>query len=355
MAAEQRRVVCYDYAAKDSEELDIVKHETLTVLDSSGLWWKVVNDKGQSGLIPSNYLYPPGKGPAPTPAPSSGRTDLKADEPAHMYHQPDLMMNRANGPSLNITAKAKYRYQGSREDELSLEKGDEVIVMEKEADGWWKGRCGAKIGWFPYNYVEEVGVAEVEPEKALPPQREKKFVCGVIALYSFNSGNPEELTFQKGDLLDIVDQPEDDPDWWEARKANGQTGLIPRNYVEIVHDAEPVFGSGGGGSGAGQHKSAQASLPFSSHPPPPFAHEVWYHGRVARREAETLLNQRAAHGQFIVRSSETKVRKRSGKRESVGRGGNEGQKGKRERREGEKDGSNRTWFCVCVYENGVLC
>ena len=126
MAAEQRRVVCYDYAAKDSEELDIVKHETLTVLDSSGLWWKVVNDKGQSGLIPSNYLYPPGKGPAPTPAPSSGRTDLKADEPAHMYHQPDLMMNRANGPSLNITAKAKYRYQGSREDELSLEKGDEV-------------------------------------------------------------------------------------------------------------------------------------------------------------------------------------------------------------------------------------
>ena len=315
--AHQRRVVHYDYVAQDDEELHIFKDETLTVLDSTGLWWKVVNDSGKSGLVPSNYLYRPGEGPAPTSAPAApgpARTDLKAEEPAHMYHQPDLMMNRANGPSLNITARAKFRYQGNREDELSLEKGDGVMVMEKEADGWWKGRCGTKIGWFPFNYVEEVGgvgeavVVEAPQKKAAPPTREKKFVCGVISLYSFNSGNPEELTFQKGDLLDIVDQPEDDPDWWEARKASGQTGLIPRNYVEIVHDAEPVFGSGGSG-GARQQKLALAGLVQSTHPPPPFAHEVWYHGRVARREAETLLNQRAAHGQFIVRSSETKVRR----------------------------------------------
>ena len=303
--AQQKRVVRYDYEAKDNEELNICKDETLTVVDSSGLWWKVVNDKGQSGLIPSNYLWGAGEGPPPAQSPSSGRTDLKADEPSHVYHQPDLMMNRANGPSLNIAARAKYKYQGNREDELSLEKGDEVIVMEKEADGWWKGRCGTKIGWFPFNYVEEVGIAEAVPEPAAPATRQKKFVCGVIALYSFNSGNPEELTFQKGDLLDIVDQPAEDPDWWEARKANGTTGLIPRNYVEIVHDAEPVFGSVGGASD--QHKTSHPATSQSSYPPPPFAHEVWYHGKVARREAENLLNTKATYGQFIVRSSETKV------------------------------------------------
>ena len=304
--AQQKRVVRYDYEAKDNEELNIFKNETLTVVDSSGLWWRVLNDKGQSGLIPSNYLWGAGEGPAPAPSAGSSRTDLKAEEPAHMYHQPDLMVSR-NGPSLNITAKAKYKYQSNRDDELSLEKGDEVIVMEKEADGWWKGRCGTRIGWFPYNYVEEVPAGDAAPEKAEPsPPREKKFVCGVIALYSFNSGNREELTFQKGDLMDIVDQPADDPDWWEARKANGSTGLIPRNYVEIVHDAEPVFGAEGGASG--QQKSPQAMHSHAAHPPPPFAHELWYHGKVARREAESLLNLRAAHGQFIVRSSETKVR-----------------------------------------------
>ena len=308
--AQQRRVVRYDYQLTDNEQLTIHSGETLTVLDSSGLWWKAVNDKGQSGLIPSNYLWRPGEGPEPSPPPGSGgsaRTNLR-DEPAHVYHQPDLMMNRANGPSLNITARAKFRYQGNRDDELTLEKGDIVVVMEKEADGWWKGRCGTKIGWFPFNYVEEVSGAEAVgvPDKAPPPTREKKFVCGVIALYSFNSGNPEELTFQKGDLLDIVDQPEDDPDWWEARKADGHTGLIPRNYVEIVHDAEPVFGSEGGGPSS-QQKVAHVAPVQGSHPPPPFAHEVWYHGRVARKDAELLLNRRASNGQFIVRSSETKV------------------------------------------------
>lgn len=307
--AQQKRVVRYDYGAKDTEELQIYKNETLTVLDSSGLWWRVLNDKGQRGLIPSNYLWGAGEGPSPAataPATSVGqssRTNL-ADEPAHMYHQPDLMMNRANGPSLNIAARAKYKYQGNRDDELSLEKGDEVIVMEKEADGWWKGRCGTKIGWFPFNYVEEVGASQPEkPQSSVTSG--KKFVCGVIALYSFNSGNPEELTFQKGDLLDIIDQPADDPDWWEARKANGTTGLIPRNYVEIVHDAEPVFGTDGGASA--QQKQALSVPSQSAHPPPPFAHEVWYHGRVNRRDAESMLNQRASHGQFIVRSSETKV------------------------------------------------
>lgn len=301
--SQNRRVVRYDYEAKDREELNIKKNETLTVLDASGLWWKVINERGEAGLIPSNYLWGLGEGPAP----SSGRSDLSMREPdGHMYHQPDLMVNR-NGPSLNIIAKAKYKYASTREDELSLEKGDEVVVMEKEADGWWKGRCGAKIGWFPFNYVEEVSSTEEEGAAATTRQqaREKSFICGVIALYSFSSGNPEELAFQKGDLMDIIDQPPDDPDWWEARKADGSTGLIPRNYVEIVHDAEPVRGPESNGPGA--QKSVHPSAGHGSHPPPPFAHEVWYHGKVARREAESLLNMRAENGQFIVRSSETKV------------------------------------------------
>ena len=224
-------VALYEYAARDSEELTISKNENLVMLDSSGLWWRVRNERGTVGLVPSNYVER-----LATQQPQTTRTNLEREEP-HMYY--NLMMPK-NVPSLNIVAQAKYNYVGTREDELSLEKGDEVIVMEKEADGWWRGRCGARIGWFPFNYVEEIAQSST-PESA--PQREKTFVCGVITLYSFNSGNPEELAFQKGDLLDIIDQPADDPDWWEACTADGKTGLVPRNYVEVVPDAEPVFGA----------------------------------------------------------------------------------------------------------------
>ena len=322
-------VALYEYTARDAEELAISKGEMLTVVDDSGTWWRVGNNRGQTGLVPSNYVQvqstPIISGTTTTEAPrgggggggGGGRSNLPPDDP-HMYHQPDLMVSR-NGPaSLNIRAVAKYKYTSAREDELSLEKGDEVIVMEKEADGWWRGRCGTRIGWFPFNYVEEQadggggGGAPASSASSSsgqqPPSREKSFICGVVALYSFNSGNPEELPFEKGDLMDIIDQPADDPDWWEARKADGSTGLVPRNYVEVVHDADSVVGKTPGAKPGGVGGMGGMGGAGGSRVPPPFSHESWYFGRVPRREAESILNAQAQNGQFIVRESETKVR-----------------------------------------------
>ena len=318
MAAGKKCIALYDYTARDAEELSISKNEMLTVVDDSGTWWRVGNDKGQTGLVPSNYVQVQAGQPA--------RSNVPNDDP-HMYQQTDLMVSR-NGPaSLNIRALAKYKYTSTREDELSLEKGDEVIVMEKEADGWWRGRCGTRIGWFPFNYVEELpdaapssavggggGMGGAQPQQP-PAMKEKNFICGVVALYSFNSGNPEELPFEKGDLMDIIDQPPDDPDWWEARKSDGSKGLVPRNYVEVVHDADSVVGKpsgakpgGMGGVGGITGFGGGMSGAMGSRVPPPFAHESWYFGRVPRRDAEGILNTQAQNGQFIVRESETKVR-----------------------------------------------
>ena len=308
MAAGKKCVAKFNYKANDGEELGIVKGEMLQVIDDKGTWWKVRNTGGDEGLVPSNYIEVVA-GPVSTAgqiSSTSARTNLQHNEPPNQYQQPDLMMNMPrNGPSLNIRAIAKFKYNSTREDELSLNKGDEVIVMEKEADGWWRGRCGTKIGWFPFNYVEETPVPAASQDTSQPPPG-KAFICGVIALYSFNSGNPEELPFEKGDLLDIIDQPPDDPDWWEARKANGNTGLVPRNYVEVVHDAEPVFGKTGSSSVAKAPWAAKAGAAVAR-TAAPFSREEWFYGKIARREAESLLNSNANNGEFIIRESETKV------------------------------------------------
>ncbi len=307
----------FNYQAVDGEELTISKGEVLIVVDDKGTWWKVRNQAGRMGLVPSNYVEIISSGPASTGQASNARTNLQFDEHPNQYQQPDLMVTR-NGPSLNIRCLAKFKYASTREDELSLEKGDEVIVMEKEADGWWRGRCGTKIGWFPFNYVEEapkqaVNAAAAPPEAmqqpgpSAMPSKHKSFVCGVIALYSFNSGNPEELPFEKGDLMDIIDQPPDDPDWWEARKIDGSTGLVPRNYVEVVHDAEPVFGKPSAASSF-RPPGPGAMGGMASRSPAPFAREAWFYGKVGRRDAENMLNRNAKNGEFIVRESETKVR-----------------------------------------------
>ena len=289
--ARRRCVAIYDYDAVDREELTIRKNDQLTILDSEGSWWKVNNDRGGQGLVPCNYVN--------ELQPVSVQIRQTPDEPVGMYQQTDLVKT-SNGPFLNIPAVAKYRYAAKREDELGLEKGDNLIVLEKEQDGWWRGRCGNRIGWFPFNYVEELPPQAIQSSQ---PQIDKPVICVVRALYSFNSGNPEELAFSSGDILEITDQPVDDPEWWEARKSDKTMGLIPRNYVDIVPDSKPMgqlpiqtspmFGSPG------------VSLAQGSSPP--FAHEIWYYGKMARKDAERKLTSEGRDGEFLVRESETKV------------------------------------------------
>lgn len=50
---------------------------------------------------------------------------------------------------------AQYDFKATRNDELNILSGDEIVIIEKRQDGWWKGKLNDSIGLFPSTYVKE--------------------------------------------------------------------------------------------------------------------------------------------------------------------------------------------------------
>lgn len=55
-------------------------------------------------------------------------------------------------------------------------------------------------------------------------------------MYDYTAANQDELSFSKGQLINILDKT--NPDWWKG-EVNGVTGLLPTNYVKMTTDSDP--------------------------------------------------------------------------------------------------------------------
>ncbi|KAL1450939.1 hypothetical protein WDU94_003246 [Cyamophila willieti] len=93
----------------------------------------------------------------------------------------------------------------------------------------------------------------------------------VVAVYNYQSREAADVSFLKGDRMEIVDDSE--PDWWRVRHLRtGDEGLIPWNFVA-------------------PEKSVES--------------EDWFFGKISRKEAEKLLlAEENPRGTFLVRDSE---------------------------------------------------
>ncbi|KAI7808615.1 putative cytoplasmic protein NCK2 [Triplophysa rosa] len=220
---------------------------------------------------------------------------------------------------LNIPALVKFSYTAERDDELHLVKGERVVVMEKCSDGWWRGGHAGRVGWFPSNYVqEEVGYADhdgvfggpLDGFRSLKLGQEVAMLNGrpggsgssvlhvVQTLYPFSSVTEEELNFEKGETMEVLEKPENDPEWWRCKNSRGIVGLVPKNYVVVLSDGPAVRGLGT------SHGSPHISYTGPSRTGK-FAGNDWYYGSVTRHQAECALNERGMEGDFLIRDSES--------------------------------------------------
>ncbi|XP_072179949.1 cytoplasmic protein NCK2-like isoform X1 [Diadema setosum] len=309
-------VAKWDYDSKQDEELSIKRNEKLRLIDDSRSWWKVkkLTGNGQCGYVPSNYVKRDKLGfverirkgisgkrggrPTNPPMPQSPAENL---QPHNAVHPGDN--------SFSQLAQVIFQYKAAQDDELNLNKGDMVNVLEKSGDGWWRGECNGESGWFPSNYVSEkdtslpnsqISLGSSKGEESYVPE---DFVQGVRTLYAFKGRNDEELNFESGEALDIISNSSDDLDWWKARNKHGQIGLVPRNYVEVVPNAAPVFKQ----MFIEDAVPKPPDLPRDNNMVPSVGllDRDWFHGRITRQESEKVLHCQGESGLFLIRESET--------------------------------------------------
>lgn len=322
-------VAKWDYTAQQDQELDIRKNERLYLLDDSKTWWRVRNAANQTGYVPSNYVERKnslkkgslvknikdtlglGKNKRKTSARDASPT------PSSDTEYPSNGSGGGGGGAaeriydLNIPAVVKFAYTAERDDELTLLKGSMVFVMEKCSDGWWRGSQGGRVGWFPSNYVQEdLGGADERGEgdssqgytggsqgTLLANGRAGGGVLHLVqTLYPFSSVTEEELNFEKGEVMEVVEKPENDPEWWRCKNSRGMVGLVPKNYVMVL-DERPGLPSST--SSSPQNRSVAPARTGK------FAGRDWYYGNITRHQAECILNERGEEGDFLIRDSES--------------------------------------------------
>ncbi|CUS21004.1 LAQU0S02e03532g1_1 [Lachancea quebecensis] len=76
-----------------------------------------------------------------------------------------------------------------------------------------------------------------KPDFGLSPSTNHRAVSSgapkAVALYTFKGEQGGDLPFRKGDVITILKKSESQDDWWTGRN-NGQEGIFPANYVELV-------------------------------------------------------------------------------------------------------------------------
>ncbi|XP_017265563.1 cytoplasmic protein NCK2a [Kryptolebias marmoratus] len=324
-------VAKWDYTAQQDQELDIRKNERLFLLDDSKTWWRVRNAANQTGYVPSNYVERKnslkkgslvknikdtlglGKNKRKTSARDASPTPSSDMEyPSNGSGGGGVVGAAERIYDLNIPAVVKFAYTAERDDELTLTKGSKVMVMEKCSDGWWRGSQAGRVGWFPSNYVqEELAGAHDRGEDDSPRRYYEGSVGTLLAngraggrggvlhlvqtLYPFSSVTEEELNFEKGEIMEVVEKPENDPEWWRCRNSRGIVGLVPKNYVMVLDERPGVPSST---SGSPQNRVAPARSGR-------FAGRDWYYGNITRHQAECILNERGEEGNFLIRDSES--------------------------------------------------
>uniref|UniRef100_A0A8B9C845 SH3 domain containing 19 n=1 Tax=Anser brachyrhynchus TaxID=132585 RepID=A0A8B9C845_9AVES len=219
-------VVLHDFSAEHADDLDLRSGDTVCLLEKIDAEWYRGKCGNRTGIFPASFVK------VIIDVPEEGkRKKIPCSSPS------------IKGPR----CIARFEYIGDHRDELSFSEGETIILKEYVNEEWAKGELRGMSGIFPLNFVEVIedlpgtGAAlknKVEVSSSLP-QNNRHSVAWCEALHDFTAETKDDLSFRKGDYIQILEQV--DAEWYRGR-LNDKEGIFPAVFVQICSEMSQSLG-----------------------------------------------------------------------------------------------------------------
>eukprot|EP01114_Cavostelium_apophysatum_P001380 TRINITY_DN1118_c0_g1_i4.p1 TRINITY_DN1118_c0_g1~~TRINITY_DN1118_c0_g1_i4.p1 ORF type:complete len:974 (+),score=354.12 TRINITY_DN1118_c0_g1_i4:131-3052(+) len=288
----------YDFEARSTAELSFKVGDLINVVNKYPSGWWVGELNGKRGAFPGNYVEEVTQNSSSTQPPQTSRSSSSIGGDLKASLASSTGSTSSTGSSILVISpddkrpkvRAKTAYTGKHSTHLSFKEGDVIAVIEKFPTGWWKGElltAEKPQGIFPASHVEpwngtftssQASVEDQAPE--LPPEEDTpddgkpvakptsggsstsnqaislnnstdastKSLSGsgsstsvssltatkAKAMYKYDGLSASELSFQAGDILDIL---ADLDKGWSKASFQGKIGLVPTSYFQKLTSA----------------------------------------------------------------------------------------------------------------------
>nr|XP_006138191.1 SH3 and PX domain-containing protein 2B isoform X6 [Pelodiscus sinensis]XP_006138192.1 SH3 and PX domain-containing protein 2B isoform X5 [Pelodiscus sinensis]XP_006138193.1 SH3 and PX domain-containing protein 2B isoform X4 [Pelodiscus sinensis] len=132
----EQYVVVADYQKQESSEISLCVGQMVDIIEKNESGWWFVSTSDEQGWVPA--------------------TCLEAQDGV----QDEFSMQPEEEEKYTVI----YPYTARDEDEMNLEKGAVVEVIQKNLEGWWKIRYQGQEGWAPASYLKK-GSGEMFTQK----------------------------------------------------------------------------------------------------------------------------------------------------------------------------------------------
>ncbi|XP_004396936.1 PREDICTED: neutrophil cytosol factor 2 isoform X3 [Odobenus rosmarus divergens] len=266
--------VLFGFVPETPEELQVMPGNIVFVLKKGNDNWATVLFNGQKGLVPCNYLEPvelriqaqqqPQEEASPEsdiPAPPSSSAPGRPQLPPGQKEKEEPKEVKLSIP-MPYTLKVHYKYTVVMETQPGLpysqvrdmvskklellpehtklsyrppDSNELVPLSEDNMKAAWGQVKNYSLTLWCENTVGDQGFPdepkESEKSEAKNQTTETQLKEGgqVVALFSYEATQPEDLEFQEGDIIQIISMVNED---WLEGECKGKIGIFPKAFVE---------------------------------------------------------------------------------------------------------------------------